>query len=236
MENQFTQNLNRWSREVADGCHEIAVNPDCDMDLDFYAFQSKVNYQPELMVIGSNPGGNEKYSEMNRKRGRERREADDLGICNCNQFLANDGWGSMRSLCDLFSGAVLRPVFEEAVLTNVVYFNTGTFREFQRRMNRGGREAVLFCVEKTVELICDVVRPRHMLLMGKSAQEHLVRYFDKPLQPLLVTPAEGWNLIRETTIDGIPTYCIHHPALNHKFNTGKNQELKRKMFETIFSK
>lgn len=235
MENQFNQNLNRWLREVADGCHKIAVNPAYDMDVDFYAFQSKVSYQPELMIIGSNPGGNEKYSEMNRKRGRERRGADDLGVCDCNQFLANDGWGSMRSLCDLFSGGVLRPVFEEAVVTNVVYFNTGTFRELQQRMNRGGREALRFCVGKTMELIRDIVRPRHVLLMGNPARDHLTTYFDKPLQPLLVTPVEGWNLIRETTIDGIPTYCIHHPALNRKFNTGENQELKRKMFETIFS-
>lgn len=86
-----------------------------------------------------------------------------------------------------------------------------------------------------MELIRDIVRPRHVLLMGNPARDHLTTYFDKPLQPLLVTPVEGWNLIRETTIDGIPTYCIHHPALNRKFNTGEDQELKRKMFETIFS-
>lgn len=236
MENQFNQNLDRWLQEVADGCHEIAVNPAYDMDLDFYAFQSKVSFQPELMIIGSNPGGCKKYSVMNSELGRRRREASDLGVCDCNQFLANDGWESMRSLCDLFSGDVLRPVFEEAVVTNVVYFNTGTFREIQRRMNQGGREALRFCVKKTIELIRDVVCPRHVLLVGKPARDHLAVYFDKPLQPLLVAPVEGWNVIQDTTISGIPTYCIHHPSLNRRFNTGENQKLKRKMFETIFSK
>ena len=58
MENQFTQKLNRWLREVADGCHEIVTNPTYNMDMDFYAFQSNVSFQPELMIIGSNPGGN----------------------------------------------------------------------------------------------------------------------------------------------------------------------------------
>lgn len=235
MGKQFNQNLNNWLQEVANGCYQIAVNSAYNMDMDFYVFQSNVSFQPELMIIGSNPGGNKEYSTMNREQGRERRTANNLGISDHNQFLVNDGWGSMRSLCELFSGPILRPVFEKAVITNIVYFNTGNFQELRKRMNQGGREALQFCVKKNMELIIGV-SPKHLLLMGIPARDNLRPYFDKPLQSLLVTPVEKYNLIQETTLNGIPTYCIHHPSRNYKFNTGENQNLKRAMFEKILSK
>ena len=235
MGKQFNQNLNNWLQEVANGCYQIAVNSAYNMDMDFYVFQSNVSFQPELMIIGSNPGGNKEYSTMNREQGRERRTANNLGISDHNQFLVNDGWGSMRSLCELFSGPILRPVFEKAVITNIVYFNTGNFQELRKRMNQGGREALQFCVKKNMELTIGV-SPKHLLLMGIPARDNLRPYFDKPLQSLLVTPVEKYNLIQETTLNGIPTYCIHHPSRNYKFNTGENQNLKRAMFEKILSK
>ena len=233
MENQFNRILNQWLQKVADGCHEIATNPTYNMDMDFYVFQSNVSFQPDLMIIGSNPGGRKSYTSMNQERKRERRTANDLGISDHNQFLVNDGWGSMRSLCELFSGPILRPVFEKAVITNIVYFNTGSFQELRKRINQGGREALQFCVKKNLELI-RILCPQHIVLMGNPACDNLMKYFDKPLKSLQMTPSGGLNLIRETTLNGIPTYCIHHPSLNYKFNTGENQRLKRATFETIF--
>lgn len=233
MKNQFNQKFCQWLQEVANGCHEIATNSTYNMDLDFYVFQSSVSFQPKLMIIGSNPGGEVSYRVMNQKWGRERRSANDLGISECNQFIVNDGWGSMRSLCELFSGPILRPVFEKAVITNIVYFNTGSFQGLQKRMNQGGREALQFCVRKNLELI-RILCPQHIVLMGNPACDNLMKYFDKPLKSLLMTPSGRLNLIRETTLNGIPTYCIHHPSLNYKFNTGENQRLKRATFETIF--
>ena len=234
MEKQFNLNLNNWLQEVANGCHQIATNSTYNMDMDFYVFQSSVSFQPELMIIGSNPGGEVSYRVMNQKWGRERRTANDLGISECNQFIVNDGWGSMRSLCELFSGPILRPVFEKAVITNIVYFNTGSCQGLRKRMNQGGREALQFCVRKNLELI-RILCPQHIVLMGNPVRDNLMKYFDKPLQSLLTTPSGGLNLIQETTLNGIPTYCIHHPSLNYKFNTGENQRLKRATFETIFS-
>lgn len=234
MEKQFNQNLNNWLQEVANGCHQIATNSTYNMDMDCYVFQSSVSFQPELMIIGSNPGGEVSYRVMNQKWGRERRTANDLGISECNQFIVNDGWGSMRSLCELFSGPILRPVFEKAVITNIVYFNTGSCQGLRKRMNQGGREALQFCVRKNLELI-RILCPQHIVLMGNPVRDNLMKYFDKPLQSLLTTPSGGLNLIQETTLNGIPTYCIHHPSLNYKFNTGENQRLKRATFETIFS-
>lgn len=231
--NDFGRQVDRWLQSVAEGCDRIATCPLYEMDLDFYAFQSDVYFQPKAMFIGANPGGKKRYSEMKTERGWDKRPPESLKS-DRNMFLAYDGWKFMRSLCELFSGDVLRPVFEQAVMTNIFYFNTPTFRELQKRMNRGGKEALAFCVEKSVELICDIICPEHIILMGRPPVTALQRYFDTPLVPLVVTPAEGWQLIGTTTLSGIPVYAIHHPSMNWKFNSGENQMLKKEKFEEIF--
>ena len=227
MNSNFNQQLSHWLQEVAEECNRMAEK----MDLDFYAFQSDVYFRPEAMFIGANPGGDKSYSEAKQKRGGNKRGAGDLKS-DRNMFLAEEGWGTMRSLCDLFSGDILRPVFEKAVMTNVCYFNTPNFKNLLQR--NGGREALKFCVEKIVELIRDIVQPKRIVLLGDAAVGALQRYFDKPLEKLLGTPAEGWNLIRSTTMFDIPVYAIHHPSMNRKFNSGENLALKKAKFEEIF--
>lgn len=233
IDKNFEQQLTLWLQSVAEGCHRMATNPAFCMDLDFYAFQSDVCFRPEVMFIGANPGGGKPYSDMLAERGWDKRPSESLKS-DRNMFLACDGWGTMKSLCELFSGDTLRPVFEKAVMTNVLYFNTGTFNAIRQRINQGGREALAFCVEKNIELIRDIVKPKHIILMGNPAVDCLKKYFDRPLEALVVTPQEGWNLIRETAISGIPVYCICHPSGNRKFNSGENQALKKEKFEEIF--
>ena len=218
MNSNFNQQLSHWLQEVAEKCNRMGER----MNLDFYAFQSDVYFRPEAMFIGANPGGEGKYGV---------RSAESLKY-DRNMFLEKDGWGSMRSLCDLFSGDILRTVFEKAVITNVCYFNTADFNRLLQLDSK--REALKFCVEKTVELIRDIVQPKRIILLGDAAVGALQKYFDKPLVQLLGTPAEGWNLIRSTTMFGIPVYAICHPSRNPKFNSGENLALKKAKFEEIF--
>lgn len=225
MNSNFNQQLSHWLQEVADECNRIATGSKA-MDLDFYAFQSDVYFRPEAMFIGANPGGEGKYGV---------RSAESLKY-DRNMFLEKNGWETMRSLCELFSGDILRPVFEKAVITNVCYFNTPNFKNLLQR--NGGREALKFCVEKTVELIRDIVQPKHIVLLGiddkKGPVNALREYLNKPLEKLLITKAEGWDLIRYTTMFDIPVYIIHHPSRNPKFNSGENLALKKAKFEEIF--
>lgn len=231
MNSNFNQQLSHWLQEVAEECNRMAEK----MDLDFYAFQSDVYFRPEAMFIGANPGGYKSYSEAKQERGGNKRGAGDLKY-DRNMFLENYGWGTMCSLCSLFSGDILRPVFEKAVMTNVCYFNTADFKSLLQL--EGGREALKFCVEKTVELIRDIVQPKRIVLLGiddkKGPVNALREYLNKPLEKLLATKAEGWNLIRFTTMFDIPVYIIHHPSRNPKFNSGENLALKKAKFEEIF--
>ncbi|WP_251621629.1 uracil-DNA glycosylase family protein [Odoribacter lunatus] len=222
MNSNFNQQLSNWLQEVADECNRMGER----MNLDFYAFQSDVYFRPEAMFIGANPGGEGKYGV---------RSAESLKY-DRNMFLDNS-WRS-HSLCDLFSGDILHPVFEKAVITNVCYFNTADFKSLLQLDSK--REALKFCVEKTVELIRDIVQPKRIILLGiddkKGPVGALRKYLEMPLKKLLVTKEEGRNLdlIRYTTMFDIPVYIIHHPSRNQKFNSGENLALKKAKFEEIF--
>jgi hypothetical protein len=53
----FDKKLIEWSTKVIDYAHGVATNPDLDMNLSFYAFQSPPKESPELLILGINPGG-----------------------------------------------------------------------------------------------------------------------------------------------------------------------------------
>ncbi|SRR5574344_667921 len=226
--NNFDEAIEIWKKEVADTCDNFAKNKDFNLDLDFYVFQSSVHFAPPLLMIGANPGGENSYSCINKKNNRERRTSSDLGY-DKNQFLFNPEWRS-SSLCSLFSGEKLLSMFENAVLTNLVYFNTSTFKNFMAK--KGSQNALEFCKESNRKLI-DIIQPKNIILMGKISLEGMTKFFDKPMITILETTDGRSALIKQTTINGIPTFWIHHPSMNKKFNTGENLELKKKKLEEV---
>jgi hypothetical protein len=224
----YHEAIEKWKKEVAYTCDNFAKNKDFKLDLDFYVFQSSVRFAPPLLMIGANPGGGVSYSETNKKNNRERRTSENLGY-EGNQFLDNPEWRS-NSLCSLFSGEKLLPMFEKAVITNIVYFNTNKFDLFRKRT--GSKEALNFCKESNRKLI-NIIQPENIILMGNIALEGLTKIFDKPMMPILKTIDGKTALIRQTSINEIPTFWIHHPSMNKKFNTGENLELKKNKLEEI---
>lgn len=227
-ENDFFQALENWKNTVAKTCHNLATNSDYKLDLDFYVFQSSVQFEPPLLMIGANPGGEKSYSGVLDFKNEERKLSKDLGY-DTNQFLANPQWGS-NSICKLFSGSILRPMFENAVITNLVYFNTKNFKRFTSR--KGAREALDFCKNANKELIA-ILQPKNVILLGNTARYGMEKFFDKPIVPVLKSIDGKSILIGKTSINSIPTYHIHHPSMNKKFNTGKNLELKKNQLEEL---
>ena len=229
-ENDYTQAIEKWKQEVADTCNNFAKDKNFDLDLDFYVFQSSVSFAPPLLMIGANPGGQNSYTSVNETKNRQRRTASDLGY-NTNQFLDNPAWRS-SSLCSLFSGDKLLPMFEKAVITNLAYFNTNKFDTLRKR--NGARLALDFCKKCNRELI-NILQPKNIILMGNIALDELTHYFDQPMKPVLETIDGKTALIRQTSINGIPTFWIHHPSMNKKFNTGDNLEFKKNKLMEILS-
>ncbi|HUH18043.1 hypothetical protein [Albibacterium sp.] len=96
----------------------------------------------------------------------------------------------------------------------------------------GAKDAIAYCQKANKELI-SILLPKNIILMGNIALKELTPFFDKPIIAVLKTKDEKSALIRQTSINGIPTFWIHHPSMNKKFNTGENLALKKKKLEDI---
>lgn len=219
-----------WKEHLAINCDHLAKNPNFDLDLDFYAFQSSVRQCPPLLIIGTNPGGEMTYSEMNKINHRQGRSSSDLGDGDVNQFLANPDWKISRSFLSLFSTDKLRSMFEQAVITNLVYFNTGKFSDFTSK--KGAKDAIEFCAYSNRRLI-RILQPTNILLLGNHAPKYLSPYFDKPMVDILRSCDNRSALIRQTAIDGIPTFWMCHPSSRQGFWNSENLLMKREMIENV---
>lgn len=238
MKNEFETKVENWLSNVADGCHAITTNPVFDMDLDFYPLQSDIYQQPKLLIIGINPGGGMSYSKKNLDEKRERRDASNLKYTT-NQFVEHFneiGWGNLKPLCNLFEGEILRPIFEKAVITNLIYFNSGTFAAFKKQ--KGYKTGLDFCLKMNSELI-SLIEPETILLMGKPVKDIFSRYLDMALEPTLKTPNDKTVLISRSKYKTIPVFWIQHPSTfggERIFNYGEHQQAKKKYFEDFFFK
>lgn len=139
--------------------------------------------------------------------------------------------GDAGTYSSLFSTDKLRPVLEQAVITNLVYFNTNNFNDFESR--KGAEEAIEFCIYSNRRLL-RILRPENILLLGNRASRYLSPYFDKPMEDILSTRDGKTALIRKTTIDGTPTYWMCHPSSGREFWSGEHIIMKSACMETVF--
>lgn len=228
---EFDALFTNWKEQIAINCDSLAKNPNYDLDLDFYAFQSGVCPNPPVLIIGANPGSANTYSEMNGNNQRQGRSLNDLGDGDFNLFLAHPEWKISKGVISLFSTDKLRPMLEQAVITNLVYFNTCKFDDFKRK--KGAKEAIEFCANSNKKLI-QILQPKNILLLGNHAPKYLSPYFDKQMEDILRTSNDRTALIRKTSIDGIPTYWMCHPSSPRGFWSGENIIMKREVIESIF--
>lgn len=233
MEKENVSKMQEWLNKVAVGCHSITTDQEFNMDLDFYPFQSQIFYSPKLLIIGANPGGGKKYKEKNIIDKREKRTAKDLTVAS-NQFIEHyhdKDWRNLKPLCDLFTGEILNPIFENAVITNLIYFNSGTFNAFKKE--KGYKKGLDFCMQMNLELI-ELLKPKSILLMGKPTKDIFSKLLDKPMETKLLADNGKSSLIQESSYSGIPVFWIQHPSAfggERVFNFGKHQAEKRDYFE-----
>ncbi len=229
-ENERLIKLSEWKNRIIIECDSLARDKNLNLDLDFYVFQTRVFLDPLILFIGANPGGDKTYTEFLNSHNVKLKNVDNLGY-DRNQFLENPKWGS-NSLVSLFSSEKLRDMFENSVITNFVYFNTVKFSNFKKRI--GSKNAIKFCKESNKELI-EILKPKNIILLGNISLDGLKFLFDRPMESVLKVDegVNGTSLVRQTSINGIPTFWIHHPSMNKKFNTDPYLTLKRMKLEEL---
>ncbi len=163
METKFQEKLDKWLQEVANDCHKLAT----DIDLDFYVFQSVVVENSKWLIIGANPGGNGKYSDVLKRNNWESRPWTRLSNADKNGYIENRNnpdWGGMAKIMSslLYDDEYFRPNFENATLMNIYYFNTGSVSGLK------SKEVKNYCAAKTKEFINDIMSFDLILALGND--------------------------------------------------------------------
>lgn len=198
----FIQKRDQWLEEVSNQCHEFAL----ECDLDFYVFQTPCNnYNPELLIIGINPGGDSRYSKILREKGYTKRPASDLGY-DVNTLTTKPEWEKGKNGSDVMRDRLgrvfnkenqLKETLENAVMMNLYYFNT----QKQVDLREVSKEAKDFCVNKTIEFI-EILNPKNILFLTSDKNN---------LRPCKVTELKyQGNNIKKGILNKYPVFTIPH--------------------------
>lgn len=165
---EFELKKEKWLKEVANQCHEFALK----IDLDFYIFQTPVMYNPDLLIIGINPGGEKSYSEILKEKGYNKRPYSDLGYDE-NTLVKKPEWEIKAKLkgSDTLRDRLKRVfnennnlnILENSMMMNMFYFNTTKEKDI---LNINS-EIKTYCINKTKELI-EIINPKNILFLTSS--------------------------------------------------------------------
>ncbi|RZL47343.1 MAG: hypothetical protein EOP00_12220, partial [Pedobacter sp.] len=176
---EFLAKREKWLKEVAEKCHKIA-NKHGDFP-DFYVFQLQSDiYNPDLLIIGANPGSSVSYKDILNKKGIEKRTWKDLGY-DKNQYLENENnpeWHINRPILKIFKEVHTRKILANSVIMNVIYFNTKAVADLMKYKTEI-EEIKRFCTEKTKEFI-NLLNPKNILFIGFDAPKWMnIKYHHK---------------------------------------------------------
>lgn len=168
--NDFELKKDKWLKEVSNQCHEFALKT----DLDFYVFQTPVSYNPDLLIIGINPGGDKSYCQLLNDKGYSKRPYNDLGY-NENTLVIKPDWEIENQLKgnDIMRNAFKRvfnkennlAILENTIMMNMFYFNTQ--KEIHIDKIDIKDEIKNYCINKTKEFI-EILNPKNVLFLTSN--------------------------------------------------------------------
>jgi len=119
---------------------------------DFYIFQTGYRHNPDLMIVGINPGGNvESDSKW-------------LGPENNENWYVKGTHTWFQTLRNIFGypeNEVLRSYLENCVGSNKIFINTGN-------QNKIPKEIDSISTALIRELVSDIIKPKHIIALGVS--------------------------------------------------------------------
>lgn len=169
--NDFKEKREKWLKEVAEQCHLFATDKKYGIDKDFYVFQNSSDiYNPEILLIGINPGGNCSYKEILEKKSNEngirieRRtwemlDSDPVNLYQKPTWEKDKGADYMRSrLSMIFYNEELKKKLKKTVMINMLFMNTSDSGAAYTIQN----EIQKYCRRKVFEFI-EISNPKIIL-------------------------------------------------------------------------
>ena len=236
MKNEFEEKLYNWSNKAATYCRKVIEDPNNEIDLFFYAFQSPPRNNPDLLIIGLNPHENGSY-----KDGCSAWEIQDMTaetMMQENQFWfkkegikdhpGHETWPIWKKLGKLFCDDLLQPVLDESVYMNLIYFNTNNLNEFIKK--RGSNIVIQECEKLTKEVVLEVIRPKCILCLSIPK---CFDYIEGAGKQLLIGGRRKRLLIKKMFGD-IPVYGIPHVS-GSRISNNEFDEIREILRHELFS-
>lgn len=205
----FEKKLSEWSNKVVNYCHEIATNPEFNLNLSFYAFQSEPKESPELLILGINPGREFSYADQFNN--------PIWGLINDKQMTAevfrkanplfhdHKSWTLWKNLSKSFIDDTMNEMLSNSMYMNFIYFNTVKVEDLLAK--KGGKMVYDMCRNFSIELISDIIKPKYILCLGTGG------CFDRlPIKKSEKMLADKKRLLVKGEFSNIPIYGIPHPS------------------------
>jgi len=196
-------------------------------NLTYYVFQTPVSFNPDLMIIGYNPGGRF-FGE-----GFLKREINWYTNWQQNN-VKEENHSFNRTLCAVFGYQIsdkLTNLIENAVGTNVFYFNTeseDTLNKLKIEKPEMVKEMLSFCQEKTRKLVDDIIKPKQILTIHNKTF-HSIK--NRRIEILSKNPK-----IYKSFRNNIPVYYIPNPSrrlINQFYSTDEKIKSYRLFLEKL---
>lgn len=148
----FKRRLETFASKVHNVYDPLVETGGIAENLDYYVFQTAVCPEPELLVMGINPGGDGKKGIR-----------DALGNTDTtyNAYFDGDDHPWFRTLRRIFGTPMLTQQLRNCVGTNNYYINTGNVEKLPKD-NDFKRNAVVLARE----LVDEVIRPKRIVALG----------------------------------------------------------------------
>jgi hypothetical protein len=208
----FEEKLKKWAEFTVEYCNEIAENK----NRTYYVFQSEPRYEPDVLILGLNPGGNFTFESQIEKEGwglkQHGKMISEILIHQNPWYFGGKEekkekeWNILRNLNKTINvHSEVSGIFDNMVYMNILYFNSKDFAEFKSWFKESWKDVFENCMELSKLLIFDIIKPKRILCLSI---DNCYRPFTRNQQSeQLLT-----NLLNKSEINGICIYGMTHPS------------------------
>ena len=196
--------LDKWGLSILKGTENLWEKM-YKYEPGFSVFYTPLKYEPELMILGMNPGGSEKDFDLTKAR---------LIPKDHDYFITYpDPYRLAEKMNNVFKNIGKMPLLKNSVKLNVNFFRSKNQEGWNKINPELRKEAESFCKDKVKEII-EKLKPRTILAEGIGSHEIIKKNLgiEKLSDELVSSPESKQALFIETVDSPIPLYGIAHPT------------------------
>ncbi len=204
-------NPEHWAEQVTRDVYEFWKTKFPDWKAGIKTWYSPVRMNPELTIVGLNPGGGELH--FKREGDKDRFERGDFSTPKVNQYLrppdSHNPYPMTTKMQKFFEGR--EPILRDSVAFQMVFFRSSKYAELRQELGtESAKEIEIFCLRKVKEIL-DVLKPKTLLILGfrtfYTMQKHFGDFTDER-----DVAGKKRRIATECEWKGVPVFVLKHPT------------------------